>query len=410
VSVTMSQKDLALQAAFAAALILAGALTAAAWPDTRRATLLEPRLTEELEQRLAQAEEARRILNANYEEAGAATRAARRREKDAVAGASMVTACAGNDLTQAGLKAALDALLGAFEAGGGALWTMSEAGDRLSVAVTAGKVAPVISSEPINVPEGALPASIRRVCEMRLRAASPAPQTAPDQAAAERDDDVVGSVLRDGERVIGAAAIAVRCGASFTPGDRERLVALAKPLARGLILARRRTELDRSERDTRARLDLAHTALCEASVEEVCAAAVGIATRIVACDNCTVFVLNDERDALVPVATHGEVVDLIDHVRFERGAGVSAWVAQEGKQVVIADLAREEGLRAAEVLPPRVRSFVAVPVTAASGEAVGTINVSHAQPNAFSPEDVRSLSVLASELAFTLAVRDARTK
>ena len=398
--------EIAIHAAFAAALILSAGLLALTWPVAKRPTLLDQRRAEDLEQRLAQAEEARRVLRASYDEAGAAARTSRRRERDAVAAADIIAACAGECEPQAGLEQALDVLRTAFESAGAALWLMAPDSPRLCISAVAGRVAPLISADPVEVPDGALPASIRRVCEMRLRAASPVANT-PGTEQAEGDDGVIGSVLREGERVMGAVAIAANSGASYGPADRERLVGIARALSRGAQIARERKEAARAVDLSRKLLDVAHAARAAANREDLCEALADAAMRLVPAGNCTVFLLDAAGDALTPAATRGEVINLIRHIPFERGTGVSAWVAQERKVILIADLARETALRSMEMLPPRVRSFASVPLIDSRGAAIGAINVSHADANVFGKEDVRALEALAAEVTTALSSRPA---
>ena len=84
--------------------------------------------------------------------------------------------------------------------------------------------------------------------------------------------------------------------------------------------------------------------------------------RTIAFDHGTLHVTEWGSGRLVPVAVRGNRIDLADEVRFARGRGLSAWVAQEGRAVVIPDpQARvdrspfpDEGLRAfLEKRPPR---------------------------------------------------------
>ena len=49
----------------------------------------------------------------------------------------------------------------------------------------------------------------------------------------------------------------------------------------------------------------------------------------VAFENATFFLVNRDTRQLEPAAVVGEAVDLVQHVRFERGNGFSAWVAMK---------------------------------------------------------------------------------
>ena len=105
-------------------------------------------------------------------------------------------------------------------------------------------------------------------------------------------------------------------------------------------------------------------------------------------ENATLFVLDRDTHTLVEAATVGERIDLIGHVRFERGQGFSSWVAQSRKPVLLNDLHREGGSEA-----PTVRSFLAVPILV-SGDLVGVINLSHSRPGAFDEESAKRIALM----------------
>jgi len=110
--------------------------------------------------------------------------------------------------------------------------------------------------------------------------------------------------------------------------------------------------------------------------------------RAVPFENATLFLLNRETRALEEAVTLGERVDLIGHVRFERGHGFSSWVAEQKKPVLLNDLHREGGSEA-----PSVRSFLSVPVVV-QGEVAAVLNVCHSRPGAFDEESAKRISLM----------------
>ena len=110
--------------------------------------------------------------------------------------------------------------------------------------------------------------------------------------------------------------------------------------------------------------------------------------RAVPFENATLFLLNRETRALEEAVTIGERVDLIGHVRFDRGHGFSSWVAEQKKPVLLNDLHREGGSEA-----PSVRSFLSVPIVV-QGEVVAVINVCHSRPGAFDEESAKRISLM----------------
>lgn len=115
-------------------------------------------------------------------------------------------------------------------------------------------------------------------------------------------------------------------------------------------------------------------------------------------ENATLFLLNRESQCLDEVLSIGSRVELIGHVRFERGKGFSSWVAQQRKPVLLNDLHREGG-------PDSVclRSFLSVPILVQS-EVVGVINMSHSRPGAFDEESASRLALMAMPIS-AVAIR-----
>jgi diguanylate cyclase (GGDEF)-like protein len=147
--------------------------------------------------------------------------------------------------------------------------------------------------------------------------------------------------------------------------------------------------------DTRARISDAEVlvALSEiaqrvAPATEAFRAALEQIGRAVSYENATLFVMDRDSRSLVEAATVGERIDLIGHVRFERGSGFSSWVAQSRKPVLLNDLHREGGSEA-----PSVRSFLSVPVVV-QGDLVGVVNLSHSAPGAFDEESASRVSLM----------------
>src|SRR5712692_8150145 len=82
--------------------------------------------------------------------------------------------------------------------------------------------------------------------------------------------------------------------------------------------------------------------------------------RVVPFANGTLYVTDWNNGRLLPVAIRGNRVELADRIRFARGTGLSAWVAQEGRAVVIPDpAAREERTVFAD---ETLRAFLAFPL------------------------------------------------
>ena len=201
----------------------------------------------------------------------------------------------------------------------------------------------------------------------------------------------------------------------FTSEERERLQSLSRPLAAALRNVLQRVEANRRLNEQnemsftmakgtaneatlpRERNVSPHLSTLEPDYQNIVARVM----QAVPCENCTLFLLDAAGQRLEARATQGRVVNLLDHIGFARGHGVSGWVAAQGRPLHIADLAQEPNLLHVEMIPPRVRSFLAVPLCL-DNAIVGVLNVSHARAHAFSPDHVRLLSSLADQAAQTI--------
>ena len=176
-----------------------------------------------------------------------------------------------------------------------------------------------------------------------------------------------------GGQIIGVVGLCDPRGQSrFTSVERERLQSLSRPLSAALRNVLQRADTNRrlnemsnampnerlARRDRNALLP--HASEREAVYQNIVARVM----QAVPCENCTLFLLDAAGQRLEARATQGRVVNLLDHIGFARGHGVSGWVAAQGRPLHIADLTQEPGLLHIEAIPPRVRSFLAVPLRA----------------------------------------------
>jgi diguanylate cyclase (GGDEF)-like protein len=126
--------------------------------------------------------------------------------------------------------------------------------------------------------------------------------------------------------------------------------------------------------------------------------------QAVAFENATLFLLDDAKGSLIPVATRGERVDLIPDVQFDLGQGLSSWVARSGRPVLLSDL-RGDGREGREG-PARPGSFLSVPLIV-QREVIGVLNAGSCRPGAFTEADRDLLVAAGAALAAPLVARRA---
>lgn len=121
--------------------------------------------------------------------------------------------------------------------------------------------------------------------------------------------------------------------------------------------------------------------------------------RVVPFAHGTLYVTESTSGRLFPVAVRGNRVELADRIRFARGRGLSAWVAQEGRAVVIPDPAArdERAVFADETL----RAFLAFPLVQ-QGVVSGVVALTRTD-STFTEDEFDRLAQLAAPLARTLS-------
>lgn len=128
--------------------------------------------------------------------------------------------------------------------------------------------------------------------------------------------------------------------------------------------------------------------------------------RVVPFAHGTLYVAEWTSGKLSPVAVRGNRVELVDRIRFARGRGLSAWVAQEGRAVVIPDpAAREERTVFAD---ETLRAFLAFPLVQ-QGVVSGVVALTRTD-STFAEDEFDRLAQLAAPLARTLSTMRRETQ
>ena len=104
--------------------------------------------------------------------------------------------------------------------------------------------------------------------------------------------------------------------------------------------------------------------------------------------SASLFVLSRDTGKLEEICSFGRTVDLISFVNFNMGDGISAWVAQKKRPIILNNLRKSQG-------GSHTKAFISVPMVFA-GEVTGVINLAHDEPNSFSQEDAAILGVVST--------------
>jgi signal transduction protein with GAF and PtsI domain len=116
-------------------------------------------------------------------------------------------------------------------------------------------------------------------------------------------------------------------------------------------------------------------------------------SSLVKCDSCFIYIL--EGQELVLRASRNVRAESIGRVRVPRGKGITGWVAEHKRPVVISRKASEDPrfLSFNELPEDRYEAFLSVPVLCRE-KLVGIINVQHRQPHSHTRHEIQLISTI----------------
>jgi uroporphyrinogen-III synthase len=138
----------------------------------------------------------------------------------------------------------------------------------------------------------------------------------------------------------------------------------------------------------------------EMPFDQVLNEVVDLATSLVACDSCFVYVL--EGDELVLRASKNSHPEALGKLKLKLGQGITGWVAQHSQPVVVArNAALDTRFQFFNELPEdRFQAFLSVPLLS-RGLVVGVINLQNVAPHNYSEREI----TLASTVGFLVGAK-----
>jgi signal transduction protein with GAF and PtsI domain len=107
--------------------------------------------------------------------------------------------------------------------------------------------------------------------------------------------------------------------------------------------------------------------------------------------SASLYMMSKSTNKLEEICVIGKPINLIDFVKFDMGSGISAWVAQKRRPILLNNVRKSEN-------GTNIRSFLSIPISI-SQEISGVLNLAHDEPDAFTKHDAELLGVVASMLA-----------
>ncbi len=124
--------------------------------------------------------------------------------------------------------------------------------------------------------------------------------------------------------------------------------------------------------------------------------------ELLACDACSVMLLDGGRRELLARAAWGLRTEKVHRLSFAVGEGVAGWVAQRGEAARIDDVTVDPRFVVLDGAPHTpIVSMACVPMVA-RGEVVGVLTATSGKPAAFLQSDVELLTFLATTIALDM--------
>ena len=137
-------------------------------------------------------------------------------------------------------------------------------------------------------------------------------------------------------------------------------------------------------------------------IEEMLHAVAGIAVQVTSTDSSQVYLLNDNKEYLVLRAVNDidPKDELVGKLRLKVGEGLTGWVAQHKKAVMLGHDAQHDSRFkfVPELQEDKYQSILSVPLQY-RGEVIGVINVRTLKSHVYTQTQVRLLESIASQIA-----------
>jgi diguanylate cyclase (GGDEF)-like protein len=135
-------------------------------------------------------------------------------------------------------------------------------------------------------------------------------------------------------------------------------------------------------------------------VGELAAAVARDAADLSGAESCSVMLVDNARQMLSCYAAHGLTPEEVREIRFRVGEGIGGVTVSEKRSVRVDDVHKDVRF-ASRAQTLQIRSMLAVPVIV-SGQAIGSLSVTHSQPGRFGDTEQSMLELWAQAVAMDL--------
>lgn len=173
---------------------------------------------------------------------------------------------------------------------------------------------------------------------------------------------------------------------------------LCSQAAAALENARHTLAISRRLDEVSALQELARQVSASQSLDDILHTVVQTVRNIYQCKSASIALLDAQTQTVVVQASVGIDQRYLENARFEVGEYVAGLVVQTGQVIYVPDTYADPNFRRVD---PGIRSMLTVPLTV-QDRVIGTLSIDSAQPDAFTHEHERVLTIAGSQIAATI--------
>ena len=207
-------------------------------------------------------------------------------------------------------------------------------------------------------------------------------------------------------RVIGAMNVQTARFHDFDEDEIELLSLIGDLAAGALEKAALYDSMRRQIQELTTLAEVSQAVTSPLYLDEMLGLVVEMATQVMQAKVCSLMLLDETGDQLVPVATQSQSAAYANRPPLQVGQGITGQVAQTGQPATAVDVRADPRYLLREMAErEELVSLLSVPLTVRD-KVIGVLNCYTGQPHTFSPQEVALLQTLANQTA--LATENAR--
>jgi signal transduction histidine kinase len=208
--------------------------------------------------------------------------------------------------------------------------------------------------------------------------------------------------LKVGERIIGVIEVESAEPNAFSADDERLMTTIAGQLAVAFENARLHQETQRRLREMTTLFNFAHQLSTHLHMEGLLQSIVTSIREVLGCRGVSIALVDEDSQMLEIKTAAGLTEEWRKKARLRVGDGIMGQVAATGKSVYVSDVSEVEDFI---FFDQAFQSLLTVPLIFKS-QVIGTLSVDHEEPDAFTADDERLVTIAAAQAA--VAIENAR--